>query len=646
MSAAWWRTFPWLALLPALVLQAAPWQKAAAPGLGEFFSASDLPMLLIDPDSGRILDANSSAADFYGWPQASLRTKTIQDINTLTPDQVAEERRLAARDGRRFFLFRHRLADGTARNVEVHTLPVQLGPEQPLLSIVHDVTPGHCRPEAESHYQERLEMRVEAQVREIERARSFLTWGMGGTLLLQALVIAWLVSNIRRRRRLERERAGVEVALREREERLELALRGGNPGLWDWDVPSGVVVINSRWATMLGYQPEEISPNLEARRRLVHPDDWPAVEAALDPHLRGETPEYECEHRLRHKDGHWVWVLDRGQVMTRGPDGAPLRVVGTHLDVTRRKEAETRLREGLATLERFIEQAPTAMTMFDREMRYLAASQRWREDFGLGDRELIGHSHYEVFPDVPERWREIHRRVLAGETCRADEDHFRRDDGTEYWLRWEERPWFDPQGAVGGVVIYSEDITTRKRAEVDLKASEVVNRVTFDRAPVGMIHAAPDGRLLRVNDRLCRMLGFAREELLGFTFRDITHPDDLAASLALTQETLAGRREGFSTEKRYLRKDASPLWASLTVSLIRDERGEPSHFIAVILDISETKATEKRLREQLAELRAWQQVMLEREERVMALKQEVNVLLSSLGREPRYPGPHGPGVGE
>jgi len=652
MTRRWRRALAWLTLLLAVAARAAPatpatpWDLADAPQLRILFDGSDLPMLLIEPDSGRILDANPAATAFYGWSREVLRDMTIQTINTLTPDQVAEERRLAAREGRRYFLFRHRLADGSTRPVEVHTLPVPLGTSSLLLSIVEDEEACPVDSEAQLHYQARLEAQVEAQVRSLDRARSHLTWGLALALVVQAAVILWLVINIRRRRRLEQERRRVEAALAEREERLNLALKGGDLGLWDWHVPSGSVVFNERWATMLGFSPQEVPNDLESWSRLVHPEDWPAIHAALDPHLRGETPEYESEHRLRHKHGHWVWVLDRGRVVERGPDGTALRVAGTHLDISRRKEAEERLREGLSTLQRFVEQAPVAMAMLDREMRYLASSSRWREDFGLGDRDLTGLCHYDLFPDIPERWREIHRRVLAGDTCRADEDHFVRRDGTEYWLRWEERPWLDPQGVVGGVVIYSEDITERKRAQERLDASEQVNRLTFERAPVGIAHVAPDGHWLRVNDCLCRMLGYGREGLLSMTFQDITHPDDLKADLALTRETLAGEREGFGMDKRYMRKDGSWLWINLTVTLVRDDRGEPSYFITIIQDIGEIKAAEARLKDQLGELRAWQQVMLEREERVMALKQEVNELLAAQGRAARYPGPQGPGVGE
>ncbi|MFZ4539934.1 HDOD domain-containing protein, partial [Propionivibrio sp.] len=135
--------------------------------------------------------------------------------------------------------------------------------------------------------------------------------------------------------------------------RMELALRGGDLGFWDWDVPSGEVVFNERWCSMLGYRLEEIKPQVDSWNLLTHPDDQAAVKAALQAHLKGETPAYECEHRLRHKDGHWVWILDRGLVVERDQAGAPLRVVGTHMDISERKVIETELLRSNSELEQF-----------------------------------------------------------------------------------------------------------------------------------------------------------------------------------------------------------------------------------------------------------------------------------------------------
>lgn len=115
-------------------------------------------------------------------------------------------------------------------------------------------------------------------------------------------------------------------------------------------------------------------------------------------------------------------------------------------------------------LRLFIDQAPVPIAMFDREMRYIAASRRWVTDYGFGDRNWRGVSHYELLPDIPNRWRSIHQRALRGEWITATDDHFDRADGTVQFLRWEVRPWFRDEEQ-GGVIIFAEDITERKKSE-------------------------------------------------------------------------------------------------------------------------------------------------------------------------------------
>ncbi|MGA3343993.1 MAG: PAS domain S-box protein [Terracidiphilus sp.] len=139
---------------------------------------------------------------------------------------------------------------------------------------------------------------------------------------------------------------------------------------------------------------------------------------------------------------------------------------------TARALAEQSLRESEELLGLFVEHAPAALAMFDREMRYLHASRRWRADFGLGDRDLSGVSHYDVFPEISEQWKEAHRRGLAGEVLREEADRFERADGSEQWIRWEIRPWCHADGKVGGIVIFTEEISERMKAQEALLRSE------------------------------------------------------------------------------------------------------------------------------------------------------------------------------
>ncbi|MBN2415061.1 transporter substrate-binding domain-containing protein [bacterium] len=140
------------------------------------------------------------------------------------------------------------------------------------------------------------------------------------------------------------EQQNAEKALAESEERLDLALRGADLGLWDWNIPTGSVVFNERWAEMLGYSLDEIDPHVSSWEKLIHPEDSARVQEELGEHLAGKTPIYETEHRMRKKSGEWCWILDKGKVLERDAGGNPVRAVGTHMDITERKTAETKIR--------------------------------------------------------------------------------------------------------------------------------------------------------------------------------------------------------------------------------------------------------------------------------------------------------------
>jgi PAS domain S-box-containing protein len=136
-------------------------------------------------------------------------------------------------------------------------------------------------------------------------------------------------------------------------------------------------------------------------------------------------------------------------------------------------QANRNLAESEERLRLFIENAPSAIAMFDRDMCYLSTSNRWLSDYQLEDRAILGRSHYEVFPEIRESWKVIHRHCLAGNIERCEEDCFWRADGSIQWLRWEIYPWRDPQGKIGGIIIFTEEITERKQAQEKLKAAIV-----------------------------------------------------------------------------------------------------------------------------------------------------------------------------
>ncbi len=298
------------------------------------------------------------------------------------------------------------------------------------------------------------------------------------------------------------------------------------------------------------------------------------------------------------------------------------------VDITDRKQAEAALRESEERLRLFIEHAPAAIAMFDRQMRYVAVSRRWLADYDLGE-DMLGSSHYDVFPDIPERWRTAYQQGLAGVVMRIEEDRFERSDGTVYWLRWEIRPWRDKSGGIGGIIIFAEDITSGKMAEDALRESEAQHRATFENAAVGIAHVGLDGRWLRCNDALCALMGYSREELLTKTFAEITHPDDIEPDWSAVRRLLAGETETFSLEKRYIRKDGSLIWGHLTVSLLRDAQGAAQHFISIVQDIQSRKEAQAQLR-QLADgleqrVEARTRELADTQDKLRALTTELNL---------------------
>lgn len=257
-------------------------------------------------------------------------------------------------------------------------------------------------------------------------------------------------------------------ALRASEERWQLALQGTGDGVWDWDLKTNSIYLSHRSRELLGFEGEETT-EFAQRTDLVHPDDMDRARAAMQAHLRGETEAFSCEYRMRRKDGTYIWILGRGRVIERDEAGNPTRLVGTHKDIAERHRAEEALQNREALLREFITHTPAAIAMLDRNMCYIQASRRWLADYKLDDQNVVGRNHYEVFPDIPDRWKQIHQRVLGGAIESCDEDPFPRENGEIEWLQWEARPWRNANGEVGGLIFFTQVITERKQLGLKLQ---------------------------------------------------------------------------------------------------------------------------------------------------------------------------------
>ena len=295
------------------------------------------------------------------------------------------------------------------------------------------------------------------------------------------------------------ERKRVEETLHKSEERLRLAQQVARVGAFERDIQTGIVTWTPEMESMYGLPAGSFDGSRAAFENLVHRDDRARVIELLEGALKTGQPT-NGEWRAVWPDGNVHWIDARWQVLMN-ESGAPSRVVGVSMDVTERKLAE----EALMTLNRaleertralqerqellkiFIQNVPVGAVMLDRDLRYLQVSDRFCADYGVDGSQLVGRSHYEMFPDIPPQWKEIHQRALRGETLRAEEDHWERKGGGTTWVRWEVRPWWNSEGLPGGILIFTENITRRKQMEEALSqmSRKLIESQEQERARIG-----------------------------------------------------------------------------------------------------------------------------------------------------------------
>jgi PAS domain S-box-containing protein len=199
-------------------------------------------------------------------------------------------------------------------------------------------------------------------------------------------------------------------------------------------------------------------------------------------------------------------------------------VVLSFEDITERKNAEKKLIEKEMQLRLFIENSPAALAMFDQDMKYIMASKRYLIDYKLGDKRIIGKSHYELFPELPQRWKDIHRHCLAGAIEKNEEEPFLRQDGSLDWIHWEIHPWYKTSGEVGGIILFSEVITERKNAEESIIRLTKEKEITLNRISDGVISFDNEWHYTFLNDAALVENPTPREITIGKKILEV-HPE-------------------------------------------------------------------------------------------------------------------------
>ncbi len=270
------------------------------------------------------------------------------------------------------------------------------------------------------------------------------------------------------------ERKRAEALLRQNEERLTLAFAGAQEGVWDWDLASGAVVYSPRWKEMLGYAETDVAPHVSAWEGLLHPEDKPRARELTDSLARGAAT-YEGEFRLRHKDGRYIHVLSRGFPVRSEATGQVVRIVGTHLDITERKQTEAALRESQERLTLAFAGAREGVWDWNIETNAVVYSPRWKQMLGYTEEEIEPHiSAWErlVHPDDRPRADEANDSVARGEPTYEAEFRLRHKNGRYVHVLSRGFPVRrEPGGPVVRIVGTHFDLTERKQAEELLRRS-------------------------------------------------------------------------------------------------------------------------------------------------------------------------------
>ena len=253
-------------------------------------------------------------------------------------------------------------------------------------------------------------------------------------------------------------------ALRESEEHYRDLVQNVNSAVIRLKSDGTIIFFNQFALDFFGYTSDEITG--KSIGILIPQTDADGLD--LSGILQGvlENPETHVSmvtENIR-KDGSRVWMTWTNKTIF-DQQGNVKEILSVGNDITDLRKAERALLENEKKLRLFIEHAPVSLAMFDRDMRYLAVSTRWMKYYGLGEINVIGKSHYEIFPEISDSWKSVHRRGMAGEVIKKDEDRFKRQSGEEQWLRWEVHPWLTADNAVGGILIFTEDISRSKTIE-------------------------------------------------------------------------------------------------------------------------------------------------------------------------------------
>ncbi|MEG4408835.1 response regulator [Microcoleus sp. MON2_D5] len=407
---------------------------------------------------------------------------------------------------------------------------------------------------------------------------------------LLKLMAQWIGSEI--------ERHEAEVALQASQERWELALRGSNDGVWDWNINTNEVFFSARWKEMLGYEDHEIPNYPDEWTKRVHPDDLGWVMQVIQDHFEGKTPFYITEHRVLCKDGSYKWILARGQALS-DEGGRVVRMTGSHSDITERKKLEQEIQAREQLLNAFFKGASLAgvgLCIHDRQFRFLQINEALAEINGRSVEAHLGKTTDEMLGEFAPGINALLQQVLTtGQpsiSLEMSSEVSSQTGAKRYWLV-SHFPIFknaEQPIAVGCILI---EISARKRAEAELQQMSAA----LENAVAGISRLDPQGGYIFVNETYAAICGYQPEEMLGMECQKTVHPEDVGRMVAAYQQMLRDGR--VEVEARGMRKNGTIFYKQLVMVSAYDEQNVFVGHHCFMKDISDRKQAEEALQRQL-----------------------------------------------
>lgn len=430
----------------------------------------------------------------------------------------------------------------------------------------------------------------------------------------------------------------IQIALEESEERLRLAVESAQEGVYDLDISTGKVIVNDIYARMLGYEPDKFSESIENWSDKLHPEDAGIAKKYFQDYINGRRNTYQIEFRLRTASGDYIWVLSCGKIVAYDDTGKPLRMIGTHINISERKN----LKSEKNLFSMLFDQSLNEIYLFDAQtLQFTQANKAAIDNLGYTHEELLRLTPLDLKPHLSSE--EFERMVEPLRNSKKEQVMFetfhQRKDGTQYPVEVHlQLNQFGTQKIITAIIL---DISERKSTENILKSERERLAGIIEGTNVGTWEWHVQTGALDINERWAEIIGYTLEELTPATIDlwfDTVHPEDVEVSNELIHRHFNGELEHYEMEARVKHKEGYWVWVLDRGKVTSwSDDGKPILMQGTHQDITQRKNDEARINEQLDELRRWYALTLGREERVLELKREVNQLLAQADLPLKYP---------